>query len=359
MLGLYVHIPFCRKKCNYCDFVSSPANGELIKRYIEALCLEIKRYEHAKISTIYVGGGTPSVLSKENMAALFNGIYKNLDCSEIREISVEGNPESLEFEKLVILKSLGVNRLSIGVQSFDDKELVRLGRVHSAGDFVNCYGNARILGFKNMGLDLIYGISGQSFGQWKKNLIRAVSFESEHISLYPLTVEEGTPFHSEGVITDEDAQARFYEWSMDFLNKKGYEHYEISNWSKQGFRSVHNLNYWHNGEYIGIGVSAASYFGSKRYKNSSDVTNYIEKAFSNGELCEESEPIDYDKKLSEEIILNLRCAQGVKWSEEKHTKYGSVVTDLMRQALLEIEGPNIRLTRKGKLLANQVMMRFV
>ena len=359
MLGLYIHIPFCRKKCNYCDFVSSPGNGELISRYIEALCLEIQRYERTKISTIYVGGGTPSVLSKENMAALFNTIYKNLDCSETREITFEGNPESLEFEKLVILKSLGVNRLSIGVQSFDDKELVSLGRVHSSGDFVNSYRNASILGFKNISLDLIYGISGQSFGQWKKNLMRAVSFESEHISLYPLTVEEGTPFSREGIIPDEDLQARFYEWSMDFLKKRGYEQYEISNWSKEGFRCVHNLNYWHNGEYIGVGVSAASYFGSRRFKNTSDIAGYIEKVHSKGDLCEESDPIDYDKKISEEIILNLRCAQGVKWSEEKHTKYGSVVTDLMRQSLLEIDGSNIRLTRKGKLLANQVMMRFV
>ena len=359
MLGLYIHIPFCRKKCNYCDFVSAPGNGELITRYVEALCLEMKRYEHAKISTIYVGGGTPSILSKENMAALFNGIYKTLDCSEAREITVEGNPESLEFEKLVILKSLGVNRLSIGVQSFDDEELIRLGRVHTAGDFVNAYGNARILGFKNLGLDLIYGISGQSFWQWKKNLIRAVSFDSEHISLYPLTVEEGTPFYRDGITTDEDVQATFYEWSIDFLRRRGYEQYEISNWSKKGFRCTHNLNYWHNGEYIGIGVSAASYFGSRRYKNTSDIMSYIEKACSNGDLCEESEQIGRDKQLSEEIILNLRCAQGVKWSVEKHNKYGSVVTDLMRQSLLEIDGQNIRLTRKGKLLANQVMMRFV
>ena len=155
MLGLYVHIPFCRRKCNYCDFVSSPANGELITRYVEALCLEMKRYEREKISTIYVGGGTPSVLSKENIAALFSGIYKTFDCSETREITVEGNPESLDFEKLVVLKSLGVNRLSIGVQSFDDAELARLGRVHSVKDFVNCFGNARVLGFKNIGLDLM------------------------------------------------------------------------------------------------------------------------------------------------------------------------------------------------------------
>jgi len=168
MLGLYIHIPFCKKKCNYCDFVSVPANNELISRYIEALCLEMKKYERAKVSTIYVGGGTPSVLSNENISALFSAIYKTLDCSETREITVEGNPESLAFEKLAVLKSLGVNRLSIGVQSFDDAELSRLGRVHSEKDFVNCYGNARVLGFNNIGLDLMYGISGQSFWQWKK-----------------------------------------------------------------------------------------------------------------------------------------------------------------------------------------------
>ena len=348
MIGLYIHIPFCRKKCGYCDFVSSPAHGELITRYVGALVLEMKRHERAKISTIYVGGGTPSILSKENIAALFNSIYKTLDCSEVREITFEGNPESLDFEKLAALRSLGATRLSIGAQSFDDAELARLGRVHTAGDFAAAFNNAKVLGFKNIGLDLIYGLNGQSFWQWKKNLIKAVSFDSEHISLYPLTVEEGTPFYRAGIVTDEDVQATFYEWSMDFLMRRGYEHYEISNWSKPGYRCIHNLNYWHNGEYIGIGVSAASHMGSKRYKNTSDVNAYIEKALSNADLLEESEPIDADKKVSDEIILNLRCAQGVRWSVEKHTKYGTVVTDLMRQSLVEIHGPNIRLTRKGK-----------
>jgi len=359
MLGLYIHVPFCRKKCNYCDFVSVPAEGEPVSRYIESACLEMKRYSGTKISTVYVGGGTPSILSNENIARLLKEVYKTFDCSETGEITFEANPESLEFTKLAVLKSLNVNRLSMGVQSFDAAELNNLGRVHSVADFENAYSNARALAFKNIGFDLIYGLQDQPFSLWKENLRKAVSFGPEHISLYPLTIEEGTAFFFKAAKIDEALQARIYEWSTNFLKSKGYEQYEISNWAKKGFRCMHNLNYWHNGEYVGIGVSAASHLNSKRFKNTPDVKVYIEKLRDNEDTREESENIDPEKKLSEEIILALRCSQGIRWTDEKHAKYSHVLEDLMKASLLERVDSNVRLTKKGKLFANQVMMRFV
>jgi len=359
MAGLYVHIPFCRKKCNYCDFVSAPGNEVFISEYIEAACLEMESYSGAPLFTIYIGGGTPSVLSKENILKLFAGINKSFDCSKINEITFEANPESLSTEKLAVLKEIGVNRLSFGVQSFNENELAYLGRVHSVKDFAASFEEARKLGFRNINLDLIYGLPGQTAERWKENLKKAVSFRSEHISLYPLAIEEGTPFFEKGIKIDEDIQADMYEFSMEYLNKSKFEHYEISNWSKKDFRCRHNLNYWHCGEYIGIGAAAASYLNGVRYKNTSDPEKYVLKAGYLKELIEEKEEIGPEKRLSDEIILNLRCSEGVRTSNEIMSRYGSVLSDLMKNSLIEKNNETYCLTNKGKLLANQVMMRFV
>ncbi|MCX5782049.1 MAG: radical SAM family heme chaperone HemW [Elusimicrobia bacterium] len=359
MLGLYIHIPFCRKKCNYCDFVSQVAEDEQILEYLEAIKIEMNKYFNFQISTIYLGGGTPSILSKDQIKELFLNVKNIFDIKNLKEITVEANPESLRKDKLEAFKNAGVNRLSMGLQSFDNKELKYLGRVHSIEDFKNCYKIARDTGFKNISLDLIYGLPNQTKKVWENNLKKAVQFNPEHISLYPLIIETGTLLHNIEAKVDEDLQAEVYEWSMDFLKKCGYEQYEISNWAKPGFESKHNLNYWHNGEYLGIGVSAASHYKNRRYKNTEDIVLYMQNMKSGKDVFEEYEEISYEKKLSEEIILNLRCSQGFLESNEINIKYGDIIDDLLKNNLIEKNKESVYLTRKGKLLANQVMMRFV
>ena len=358
MYGLYLHIPFCRKKCNYCDFISVPYKQELADAYTSALTTEMKRYEGISLSTLYVGGGTPSVLSVENISDIFQSIYRGFDC-KLSEITVEGNPESLTEEKLLILRSFGVNRLSIGVQSFCKEELDFLGRVHSSKDFWNCLDSARRIGFDNINIDLIYGLPNQTLEEWQNNLKSALCARCEHVSLYPLTIEPNTEFDRICVTTEEKTQADMYDWSLDFLENAGYEHYEISNWALPGRRSSHNMIYWQNGEYIGIGAAAASHLNGKRWKNISDIEKYMLKVNSGENPADEIEIINADKRLSEEIILKLRCMPGMCLTKEVTDKYGPAIERLINSELLEICGKNLRLTRRGYLLANIVMKEFV
>lgn len=358
MYGLYIHIPFCRKKCKYCDFVSVPYDRGLADNYILALVEEMKRYRGVSLATVFVGGGTPTTLTAENLTDLVNGIYDNFDC-HFSEITFEANPESLSEEKLLVLNQLGVNRLSIGVQSFANDELETLGRVHSVKDFWTTLDNARRIGFKNINIDLIYGLAGQTMGQWQNNLKSALCARTEHVSIYPLTVEPGTDFYRAQVTTREDLQADMYDWSLDFMESAGYEHYEISNWALPGYRSSHNMIYWQNGEYIGLGAAAASYLNGKRWKNTPGAKDYARKIIAGENPVEEIETIDASKKLSEEIILKLRCRAGMCITKELTEKYGAAISELVEKQLLEICGRNIRLTRRGLLLANLVMKEFV
>jgi oxygen-independent coproporphyrinogen III oxidase len=358
MYGLYLHIPFCRKKCKYCDFVSVPYEKELADSYTGALINEMKRYEGISLATVYMGGGTPTVLSTENLSDIFNNIYGTFDCN-LSEITVEANPESLNEEKLLALRSLGINRLSVGVQSMCVKELESLGRVHSPKDFWNSLDTARGLGFENINIDLIYGLPNQALVDWQNNLKSALCSRCEHISIYPLTVEPDTEFHRMGMTTDENSQAEMYDWSLDFLENAGYEHYEISNWALPGLRSSHNMIYWQNSEYIGIGAAAASYLNGKRWKNICNISAYVQKIGARENPVDEIETIDSDKKLSEEIILKLRCMPGMCITREITQKYGHTIEQLVNKELLEICGKNIRLTRRGLLLANIVMKEFV
>jgi len=276
MYGLYVHIPFCKKKCKYCDFTSIKYDTGLAGIYTRALIEEAQRYKGVSLATVFIGGGTPTTLTLENLADIFKSIYKNFDC-QLSEITVEANPESLSKEKLQLLKSLGVTRLSIGVQSFSNEELASLGRVHNSRDFWVALENARQTGFMNINIDLIYGLAGQTLREWQNNLKSALCARTEHISIYPLTVEPDTDFFKSNVKTEENLQSDMYEWTLDFMENAGYEHYEISNWALPGYRSSHNMIYWQNGEYIGLGTAAASYLNGKRWKNECNVKEYIRK----------------------------------------------------------------------------------
>lgn len=359
MYGLYIHIPFCKKKCNYCDFISYPDSQNLLNSYLESLYTEMDKYSGKKIKTIYIGGGTPSVLTIPQIKDLFNNIRKIFSCSNLSEITFEANPESLNEEKVRTLKTCGVNRLSIGAQSLNDNDLKYLGRLHNSDDLYNILRIARKYEFTNLNIDLIYGLPGQTIDEWKALLKKSFELNMEHLSIYPLTIEDNTNFCNRNIIVNEEDQARMYEYTIDNLKASGYEHYEISNWAKQGYRCKHNLIYWNNQEYIGIGVAAASYFEGKRYKNCLEIKNYIENIKRDENTLIECEEIDDNKRLVEELILKLRCSFGVDLNEKINNKYSNKIEQLIGEKLIEKKGNNIALTKKGYLLANQVLKEFV
>lgn len=359
MLGLYIHIPFCKRKCNYCDFVSFTNQNNLFESYLNALSLEMSKYTGIFVETLYIGGGTPTILTDQQLIKLIKLVRNNFNCRCLSETTIEANPESLSDEKLRVIKAAGINRLSIGVQSFSDKELRFLGRIHTSSDFQRAFKSARKYEISNINIDLIYGLPNQLLTEWKNNLKEAVSLKPEHISLYPLTIEQGTQFYNQQIVINEDAQADMYEWSMDYMKQEGYEHYEISNWARSGYKCKHNLTYWQNREYIGLGVSAASYFKRKRYKNFCSLSKYIERINLEESALEEEEIIDEFKKLTEDMILKLRCMNGIELSETINQKYGNTIKQMIEQQLLEKVANNIRLTNQGKLLANQVLEKFV
>ncbi|MBN1622339.1 MAG: radical SAM family heme chaperone HemW [Endomicrobiales bacterium] len=359
MYSLYIHIPFCQQKCFYCDFVSLPGCKSLIPSYLEALFRDMEKYRGESLSTIFIGGGTPSLLSCEQINRLFLEIRNIFSCKYLSEVTFEANPESLSNEKIRTLKICGVNRISIGVQSFIEYELRFLGRIHKVVDFNRAYVNARKTGFSNINVDLIYGLINQNLANWKHNLEQVISYEPEHISIYPLTIEPGTFFNQKKMYVDEEKQAEMYHLALDFLESNGYQHYEISNWAKPGFRCRHNMNYWQNKEYIGVGASASSYLNGARVKNCCNVEQYIKLIDKNKDPVEERDYIDSAKMLAEELILKLRCRTGVNLREDINIKYGSKIDRLIEDDLLEKEGERIRLTKRGLLLANQVMKEFV
>jgi oxygen-independent coproporphyrinogen-3 oxidase len=359
MLGLYIHIPFCRRKCHYCDFVSLSGADERIPDYLSALIREMQRYAGATISTVYIGGGTPTLLPPEQIKELFRQIRDTFNCRHLSEITFEANPESLTESRLNALKLSGVNRISMGVQSFNDLELAYLGRVHTVAEAERAFLTARKFGFSNIGFDLIYGLPCQEKSQWRESLERAVRLNPEHISLYPLTIEEGTLFGDHNVVMDEAAQAEMYELSLDFLAEHRYVQYELSNWSKPGYKCRHNLTYWQNNEYIGVGVAAASYFQGSRYKNTGCLDEYLQRVNGNTPAETEREQIDEKKRLSEEMILKLRCSNGVRLTDEMSRAFGPAIRRLLDDRLLEQSQDRILLTRSGMLLANRVMKEFV
>ncbi len=359
MKGLYVHIPFCKAKCNYCDFTSFAGCEARFNDYLDALRLEMLAWRGTRIGTIFIGGGTPSLLKPQQLRTLLIDIRENFNCRSVVEFSMESNPESLTEEKLHIMRSSGINRVSIGLQSMNDRSLKFLGRVHSVFDSCNALASARRLGFSNINIDLMYGLPGQTILEWQLELQQALRFNPEHISLYPLTIEEGTVFSRAGVEVDSDQQAEIYEWTMDFMQAHTYEQYEISNWSRTGYRCRHNMMYWNNKEYIGIGAGAASYFEGVRRKNTGAIDDYISAITAGKDACAERDVIGERTLAAEEMILKLRTADGIMLRHDIKLRYGAAIKSLSDRKLLSCDGSVLRLTRQGKLLANQVMMEFV
>ena len=353
MVGLYIHIPFCKRKCFYCDFISFAETEQNINLYIEALLKEASFYKNEKLSTVYIGGGTPSVLTAEQLKYLITNIKKIFNISQLEEFSIELNPESVDEEKLNLLFELKVSRLSFGLQSVYDKYLKKLGRLHNFNKFLEAYNNARKIGFKNINIDLMYGIEEQSIFDWTETLKKVIKLNPEHVSLYPLTIEENTVFHKQNKTVDIDNQRQMYEIACSVLNKNNFVHYEISNWAKDNKISKHNCLYWKNKEYIGLGVSACSYYKRFRTKNAIDLKSYAEKINENKNCFIEQEYIDDILYKKEIVMLGLRLVEGVALKYFDNKK--EIVDKYLKENLLQIKNNKISLTEKSFFVSNPII----
>lgn len=366
--ALYIHIPFCRRKCAYCDFYSVAYDEGLASSYVDALLSQMRAVEGA-VSTIFIGGGTPTTLSAPLLKKLLRGTKKFI--RKGLEFTVEANPESLTGEKLALFSDKGVNRLSIGIQSFDDAKLKRLGRIHDAGKAIESVMLSRKKGFDNLNIDLIFGAPDETLDDCSVELERAVKLPVPHISCYCLSYEKGSPLFNareEGKITpaDEESSAAMYSYAMEYFPGHGFQHYEISNFAKEGRYCRHNLTYWNNDEYIGLGASAVSYAGGVRKKHLPDVRKYIERVAAGRETIIFSERITGERKARETAAVKIRTAEGINfdWFRER-TGYDflkletDVLSKLSDAGLLQykkVKGGNsgVSLTKKGFLFCDTV-----
>ena len=357
MLGLYVHIPFCAKKCFYCDFVSIAYIEDLADNYLMALEKEAQKYKGETIDTVYIGGGTPSTLSIDQQKKLASIITSNFNVSYCKEITVELNPESTTKEKLKLLFDARVSRLSLGLQSIYDQSLTALGRLHNYKKFKQAYTEARETGFDNINIDLMYGIPNQTLRSWEVTLKEVVKLDSQHISLYPLTVEPNTPFYKKKIEPNSDLQAKMYDFACSFLKENGFEHYEISNWAKEKKYSLHNKLYWKNKQYIGLGTSASSYYKRYRYKNNTNVIKYIENIFNNKNIVVEKEYITDELYNKEKIMLGLRLSDGVDVKYFENNK--DVLNKYVANGMLAVENNKVKFTQKALFVSNSILSDFI
>lgn len=379
-IGIYIHIPFCKKKCFYCDFVSYENKENLIQEYIDAVCLEILQnaeiLSEYNISTIYFGGGTPSLIKVEYIEKILNTLKLFVtNEKEIKEITIEVNPNSASLDKLKKYYNLGINRLSIGLQSTHDKILRNIGRLHTFNNFKEVLKNANAVGFKNISVDLIYPLPGLNLSGFKETLNSVIKLKDEfnikHISVYNLEVHENTRLDfllKEGFVSlcNEDEEYKMREELNKRLQDNGFVKYEISNYAYPGFESKHNLCYWNQEKYIGFGVNASSFFNLKRYRNTSNIDKYIDGIKNNKNIVVETEELDKLSLMKEYIILKLRLSKGVEISEFKQ-KFGTDIFDifntefnsLKKDNLVNITSKNISLTNRGEEVANIVWEMFV
>lgn len=361
-LGIYIHIPFCVRKCSYCDFLSGPADKNTQKKYVERLLEEMeacaKLLESRRIKTVFFGGGTPSILEGEEIVRVMDRLRMLGNLSENAEITIEANPGTVTREKLMLWKAAGVNRISFGLQSADNEELKRLGRIHTWEEFLENYHLARECGFHNVNVDLMSALPGQSVDTWRNTMERVAALEPEHISAYSLIIEEGTPFfdvydkHPELLPGEEDEREMYYE-TKAFLASKGYERYEISNYAKPGYECRHNLSYWERADYLGLGLGAASLLGNVRKSNQTDLKEYLKGNFQG-----EEELLSSQAAMEEYFFLGLRKMKGVDWTPYKE-QYEKTVKELVKKGLLEEEGDIIRLTELGIDVSNYVLAEFL
>ncbi|MFA5308930.1 MAG: radical SAM family heme chaperone HemW [Dehalococcoidales bacterium] len=372
-IALYIHVPFCCRKCRYCSFVSYAGRGVDMPLYLRALAAEMKqRAGGERVRTIYLGGGTPSLLPADAIGGVLSLVDTLFTVDKDAEISMEANPGTVDGAYLATVRRLGINRLSLGVQSFSDAELTLLGRIHTAAQAVEAVRLARDAGFANINLDLIYGLPGQALADWRRSLEAALALAPEHLSLYALTLDEDTPLFreiQEGRLPeiDPDLAAEQYELAEDLLSADGYDHYEISNWARPGRACRHNLVYWNNEPYLGVGVAAHSCLDGRRFANDVSLDGYLQ-AFSGHALPTSAldEEITPALELAESAILGLRLGQGLDLASLRR-RFGVDVVSLYREpiaemtaaGLLERYDGRLRLTRRGRLLSNEVFWRLL
>lgn len=384
-IGLYIHIPFCKQKCSYCDFCSYAEKQDLISKYIKCLLQEIKEvgsnnradFENGKddllsVKTIYIGGGTPSLIESKYIVQIMEEIKSNFELDENAEITIEVNPGTVTLEKLEDYNKAGINRLSIGLQSTHEHLLKEIGRIHTYLDFLDTYRFAREAGFENINVDLMIGLPNQTLAEVQDSIEEIVSMEPEHISVYSLILEEGTPLFKkveEGLeLPDEELERKMYWTVKQILETNGYNHYEISNFAKQGYESKHNLDCWNQKEYIGFGVAAHSYTNGIRYSNIENLEQYI-KNYEEDKTEENlvfHEKQDMEAMQKEYMLLGLRKIDGVSIQEFKIKfvanpvfLYHDKLEKLVNEELVEIDGDQIKLTNKGLDLANIVWEEFI
>ena len=366
MRGLYVHVPFCVKKCSYCDFYSVPAQNGLIDRYVQAIMAECHSYLGFSFDTLYLGGGTPSLLGADNLIRLIDGLHQAFDLSDLVEATVEVNPESATVSLLEAAKAAGITRISIGVQSLSQQELEKVGRVHTAVQAVEVVGRATKLGFRTLSSDLMIGLPGQKWEMLRASLETLISLGMDHLSLYCLSLEHGTPLSLDppADLPSDDMQADLFERASLFLDKNAFVHYEISNFALKGHECLHNLNYWRGGEYLGLGPAAASHLGGRRFRNRPDLCAYIETP---AHLVEDVEELKNKDKAAEETMLRLRLlSEGLnqndfikRFGQEDINDLVGRLEEMARTGDLLFDGSSYRLAPSRVLTSNQIFARVL
>ena len=375
---IYIHIPFCKRKCSYCVFVSRAGTSSEIERYVRILMAEIRLAARetpciSSVDSIYFGGGTPSLLEPSQMREILGAISNLYNIAADAEITLETNPGTADIHKFKKFRSAGINRLSIGVQSFNDAMLSALGRAHTVQQALSCMEAARNSGFDNVAIDLIHALHDQTLDMWRKDISQAVALAPNHISVYGLTIEEGTPFaalYAQNTASDDELSADMFEAAHCLLTNVGYEHYEISNYASPGFRSRHNCGYWKRDGYLGFGCAAHSFlrddlYGA-RFSNDADLAKYSSSVTGGNLPHNDITRLSRDAAMEEFMFLGLRMADGVTFSSFKREfgasledEYGDIISDLAEQQLLTVDKNGAHLTTRGMLLSNHVFMRFL
>ena len=372
-LGLYIHIPFCRSKCEYCDFCSFvPNNKAVVEHYTDALLLQMEDWREKckpyEIDSVYIGGGTPTYLDLPHLQRIIEGVYRNFKVKKNAEFSIEANPATVELEDLRRLRRLGVNRLSIGMQSAVPGELKALGRTHTVAESEQAFNDARRAGFDNISIDLMYGIPEQSVDYFMQTLSIVASRAPEHISLYALKIEDGTPFARRRetlALPGEDAEYDMYMRAVDYLDARGYKRYEISNFSVPGYESKHNLKYWHCDEYLGLGASAHSYFGRERFSSTRVVRDYIdglEIIGSDINIIASCDKIRSRESMDEYVMLGMRLEEGIcvrdfdaRFGVSFKEKYGVLLDEYIKDGFVTFDGERYRFTSNGMFVSNYIL----
>ncbi|PCS07064.1 coproporphyrinogen III oxidase [Lactococcus piscium] len=363
----YIHIPFCTQICYYCDFAKVYIQNQPVDAYLTTLLAEFDAQDIAALKTIYIGGGTPTALTARQLDTLLSGITRHLDLNQLKEFTVEANPGDLSDDKIAVLKKHHVNRVSLGVQTFNDKLLKKIGRSHTAQDVFDNIAKLKAAGFDNITIDLIYALPGQTMADVKKDVATLLSLDLPHVALYSLILENHTIFMNKMRrgkldLPSDDSDFEMYNYIIDSLETAGYDHYEISNFGKKGFESAHNLMYWDNAEYYGFGAGASGYVSGIRYKNHVPIHHYLE----NDDKRAVQEALTIKEQMEEELFLGLRKKSGVntvafnrKFNQDFDAIYGETVAKLIEKHLLSRNEETIFMTRQGLMLGNDVFEAFL